>query len=117
MALIKRESFDFIIQSFHTCDRLDYMNGDFFKGKSKEESYKRYFENIYTCIESFDDYDVIGHLDFIIRYAPYKERSIAYRDYKNIIDDILKLLIKKKQRHRVKYVWSAVWIEYVSSPS
>lgn len=93
--LVAVEKFDFIINSLHACDGLDYMNGDFFRGKSKDESYNRYFESLLECVETFDTYDVIGHLDFIIRYAPYKERLLAYSQYKQIIDKILSVLIYK----------------------
>ena len=40
-----------------------------------------------------DCFDVYGHLDYVVRYSP--EKSYDPLDYREMIDEILKLLIKK----------------------
>lgn len=87
--------FDFIIASSHVVDRLDLYNGDFFKGKSKKEAYRRYFEDVFENIKLHNNFNVYGHLDYVNRYGDYKDKTLNYEDYKDIIDSILKLLIDK----------------------
>lgn len=91
----KAKEFDFIIASTHVVDRLDLCNGDFFKGKTKKEAYYRYFEDVYDNIKIHNNFNVYGHLDYISRYGNYKDKTLEYKDYKEIIDMILKLLIEK----------------------
>lgn len=87
--------FDFIISSTHVVDRMDLYNGDFFEGKSKEEAYRRYFEDVFDNIKIHDRFDVYGHLDYVNRYGEYSDKTLDYNLYSDIIDEILKLLIKK----------------------
>ena len=41
-----------------------------------------------------DCFDVYGHIDYIVRYAPNQRENYSILDYKDIIDEILKLLIQ-----------------------
>ena len=43
--------------------------------------------------ECHDDYDVLGHLDYIVRVAPSKDKNYSYDKYKDAIDPILELLV------------------------
>ncbi|CAH2213007.1 histidinol-phosphatase HisJ family protein [Tepidibacter aestuarii] len=92
---IKSYPFDFVICSMHSCDGLDLYNGDFFKGKTQRQSYMNYFESIKRCIENYDNYDVYGHLDYIVRYGNFDNKELKYEDFKKIIDEILGLIIEK----------------------
>ncbi|PAB57878.1 histidinol-phosphatase HisJ family protein [Anaeromicrobium sediminis] len=95
--LLNNYPFDFVIASLHTCDGNDFYRGDFFKGRTKEESYRKYFEGLLHLVKNYDNYDVLGHFDFIIRYVPYEEKKINYEDFKDIIDEILMEVIKKNK--------------------
>ena len=90
---IDNNPFEFIICSLHSLEGEDFYFGDFFKGRTKEESYMIYFEGLKQCIEEFNNFDVLGHMDFICRYGNYLDKSLEYIDYKDIIDEILNLLI------------------------
>ncbi len=94
--LVDKGKFDFVIASIHTCDRKDLYNGDFFIDKSPKESYSKYFEELLKCVKAFDSFNVVGHLNIIIRYneAVAKENI---RDYYNIIEEIFKTLINKNK--------------------
>lgn len=92
---IKSYPFDFVICSIHSCDGLDFYNGDFFKGKTQRESYISYFKTIKKSIEDFTAFDVYGHLDAVVRYGGFINKKIDYFNFKEIIDDILTLIIKK----------------------
>jgi histidinol-phosphatase (PHP family) len=91
--LLNNHPFDFVILSIHYVDGLDLGNGDFFKNKTPYESYKRYYEEVLSAVKNCDNFDVLGHIDYIIRYV--NQTAYHYEDYKEIIDEILKELIKK----------------------
>lgn len=91
--LLNQFPFDFVICSTHVADRSDFVNGDFFKGKTQKNAYLRYFENVYEAVNSFNNYDVYGHLDFIIRYGNYENKLLSYLDFKEMIDGILRKII------------------------
>jgi histidinol-phosphatase (PHP family) len=92
--LLSNYPFDFIICSTHVADRLDLYNGDFFKGKEQKNAYLRYFEVVLDCVKAYQNYDVFGHLDYIVRYGNYPCKQLSYYDYKDIVDSILKTLIE-----------------------
>ena len=90
--LLTTHSFDFVILSIHYVDNLDLGNGDFFKKKTPYESYKRYYEVVLDAVKTCDNFDVLGHIDYIIRYGD--KDAYHYEDYKDIIDEILKTVIE-----------------------
>lgn len=91
----KSHEFDFIIGSSHVCHGQDPYYPDFFQGRSEEEAYREYFESILENIKKFSNFDVYGHLDYVVRYGPNKDRDYSYEKYKDIFDEILKLLLDK----------------------
>ena len=91
--LLNSHPFDFVICSIHAWNGIELDTGDLFKGKTQEEGYREYFENLKYCVENFDNYDVYGHLDFIVRYGNFENKTLRYEDYKDIIDEILKIII------------------------
>lgn len=96
--VLRSKELDFIIGSTHCVGGRELDKGDFFFGKTKAESHKMYFDEVYQNIRSFDGFSVCGHLDFIKRYGKeYFEdyKVIDYEEHREIIDKILKTLIKK----------------------
>ncbi len=91
--LLNSHPFDFVICSIHAWNGIELDTGDLFKGKTQEEGYREYFENLKYCVENFDNCDVYGHLDFIVRYGNFENKILKYEDYKDIIDEILKIII------------------------
>ncbi len=96
-ALIQENTFDLVIASCHVLDGEDPYYGRIFKGHDESEVFRSYFESILENISLFDDFDVLGHLDYIVRYSPEKDKNYSYEKYSAIIDDILKNLISKKK--------------------
>lgn len=90
---VSSHSFDFIIGSVHGAHKKDLFTGDFMTGKDKYTSYKQYLEEILLCISNFHDFSVLGHLDLIRRYGFYEDNSIAYIEYKDIVDQIFNTLV------------------------
>jgi histidinol-phosphatase (PHP family) len=81
--------FDFIIASTHVVDKLDPYFGTFYLNKTKEEAYSRYLESILYNVTNYDNYNVYGHLDYIIRYGDYEDKKLYYYNYSELIDKIL----------------------------
>jgi histidinol-phosphatase (PHP family) len=93
--LLDRYPFDFVIGSTHFINRTDPAYPSYFIGKKEEDVYLHYFETTLDNVKALDDYDVIGHLDYIVRYGPNKNKYYSYRAYSSIIDEILKTVIEK----------------------
>ncbi len=72
--IINGYPFDFIIGSVHEINGVAVSQKAFFQGKSKLQVYQQYYSAILDCIQQFDHFDVIGHLDYCKRYnpAPYQ---------------------------------------------
>lgn len=91
----KSYDFDFIIASSHLCNRRDPYYPDFYKGRSDEEAYREYFASILENLKAFENFDVYGHLDYVVRYGSFKDNNYCYDMYKDIFDRILETLIEK----------------------
>lgn len=87
--------FDFVIGSSHIVDGIDPYFPEFYEGRTEEEAYRRYFESILENLAAFSDIDVYGHLDYVVRYGPNKNRFYSYEKYRELIDPILKTLIER----------------------
>lgn len=85
--------FDFVICSMHVCCNMDLYNEEFFRGKTQKNSYEIYFNEVLKSVENYNNFDVYGHLDYIIRYGSFKNKVMNYFEYKDIIDLILKRII------------------------
>ena len=68
--LLNKYPFDFVIGSVHGIDGIEVHTPPFYQGKSKEEAYQKYYETILHFIEHYNNFDVIGHLDYCKRYMP-----------------------------------------------
>jgi len=93
----KSYDFDFIIGSSHVCHGKDPYYPSFFEGRSEEEAYREYFVSILENIKKFQNFDVYGHLDYVVRYGPSKDENYCYEKYRDVIDPILELLLEKEK--------------------
>ena len=46
-------------------------------------------------IKKFKNFDVYGHLDYVVRYGPNRDADYTYAKYRDLLDSILKLLIEE----------------------
>lgn len=91
----KSYDFDFIIGSSHLCNKMDPYYPSFYEGRTEEEAYGEYFSSIIDNLKVFDNFDVYGHLDYVVRYGPEQDKNYSYNQYKDILDQVLMLLIEK----------------------
>ena len=89
-----RYPFDFVIGSSHVVHGIDPYYPNYYEGKTEDEAYREYFESILENIATDADYDVYGHLDYVVRYGPNKNKYYSYEKYADIIDEILRQLIR-----------------------
>jgi len=92
--LIHQVQFDFIIMSVHSVLDQDLYHGELFSSLSQTEAYEAYFKTVLQMVKTTTDYDVIGHLDYIIRYGHFKDKDYDFNHFKPIIDEILSIIIK-----------------------
>ncbi len=86
---------DFIVNSVHSTKKGDYYFGDPFIGKEKAAAYGEYFELVLKSLDAPYPYDIVGHLGYCSRYAPYPDKKIRYCDFPKEIDAILLKIIEK----------------------
>lgn len=84
--------FDFVIGSVHSVLEHDVAL-DFFQKHSDPEGYKIYFEEMLQDVQKTKSYDVLGHLDYIVRYSNQGSKGFDLNDYMDIIEEILKQVI------------------------
>lgn len=90
---VKSYDFDFVIGSSHICNKKDPYFPQFYEGRSEEEAYREYFSSILDNLKVFHNFDVYGHLDYVVRYGPNRDKDYSYEKYKDILDLILMRLI------------------------
>jgi len=91
---VKENDFDFVIASIHLVDRKDPFYDGFWDSDTVQNIFKRYFETTLENLKLFNDYNVLGHLDYLARYAPKGDTTYSYERFKEQIDAILEYLVK-----------------------
>jgi histidinol-phosphatase (PHP family) len=92
---IETHPFDYVIASVHLADGLDPYDAEYFEGRTKEESLRRYYQAVLDLIQEYDAFDTLGHLDYVRRSCPY---PIGPEDDAiELIDEILRVLIQKNK--------------------
>ena len=66
--------FDFVIGSSHLINGQDPYYPEFFQGKQETDCYRSYFQSVLDNLKAFSGMDVYGHLDYVVRYGPNKDR-------------------------------------------
>ncbi|MBQ2875207.1 MAG: histidinol-phosphatase HisJ family protein [Bacteroidales bacterium] len=91
--VLDSNSFDQVLASVHYIQQTDPYYGGYYEGKDWKQAYGGYLETIYKEMTWLGDFDIMGHYDYIVRYAPYPVTSIRYRDFSDIFDEMFRYLI------------------------
>lgn len=97
LMFIRKQEYDFIIASAHICHGRDPYYPSFFEGRTSWAAYEEYFSAILEDIKAFENYDVFGHLDYVVRYGKDKNKNYTYAQHADLIDEILRLLIENEK--------------------
>ena len=89
--------YDFIIASQHVVGGKDPYYASFFEGKDEKQALREYFTEYHENIKKFHNFDVLGHLDYLVRYFPSGNHEYNYSEYGDIIDEIFKELIENEK--------------------
>lgn len=95
--VIAENNFDFVIGSTHVVKQVDIYFPTYYEGRSEDDCYKEYFEETLKNAQSNVDFDVYGHLDYVIRYGPNKNKYYSYEKFADVIDEILRTLISREK--------------------
>lgn len=90
---VKAYDFDFIIASTHICNGRDPYQPEFYQGRSDIVAYREFFEATLVNVKKFTNFDVVGHLDYAVRYGPNKDQNYKFVDYSDILDELLTVLV------------------------
>ena len=93
----RAHEYDFIIASSHLCHGMDPYYREFFEGRSEDAAHQEYFESILENMKAFTNFDIYGHLDYVVRYGPNRDNDYSYAKHADIIDEILKWLIENEK--------------------
>ena len=93
---LAQADFDLIIGSIHLVDDLDIYYPEFYADKDKTTAYKKYFAQM-AEEAAVADFDVLGHIDYICRAAPYDNPEIDYATFADDIDEVLKIIVDREK--------------------
>ena len=85
--------FDFVIGSSHVVHGIAPYYPHYYDGRSEDEAYLEYFESILENLHTNVDFDVYGHLDYVVRYGKTKDAEYSYQKYQDVIDPVLEKII------------------------
>ncbi len=91
--LISHYPLDSIIASLHN---LEFRDVYWFKELYEREKlavYALYLDGLRKMVEDMDYANVLGHFDYISRYAQYPEKKMYYRDLADEFDELFRVMI------------------------
>ena len=106
LTLTKTYPFDFVIGSTHLVENMDPYYPEYWEAFGEEKGILRYYETTLENIKAGFDFDVYGHIDYILRYCPAVKTAVKKQislepvftktmsEYAEILREILSLLIQ-----------------------
>ena len=95
-AFLAQKPLDFVIGSVHYVGGYDPYYEAFWNGKTMEEAFEGYLEQSLACVKVHDQFDVLGHLNYVCKSAHNPTHlPLRYEDYSDICDEIMKILVGK----------------------
>ena len=92
-AFVTRAPFDLVIGSVHLLRGIDIYEKECFEGRENDEIYREYFRTMAEMIACHDFIDVLGHIDYIARTAPYENPELSYGAFADEIDAVLRTAV------------------------
>lgn len=91
--LMAQYPFDFVIGSLHLIHGKDPYYIELFEGQTDQEIYREAFRETLHNLQIIDSFDVLGHVDYAVRYGRKQAEGYSYRTYADEIDAILEKVI------------------------
>jgi len=93
-AFTGKYDFDMVIGSVHCINGQDPFYGTFFEGKTAFEAYHEAFQYTLENLKSNTDFDILGHIDYVVRYGNYGKNAYSYELFRDDLDAILTEVIE-----------------------
>jgi histidinol-phosphatase (PHP family) len=95
--VVNNYPFDYIIGSIHVAEGEDIFNSKFYEGKTKKEAFEKYFSSMVDCVKKYNFIDSLGHIDYISRYATFKDNEIHYNEFHEYINEVLTAIVNNEK--------------------
>ena len=86
---------DYVINSVHTCQGLDCYFASYCDGRSKAFAYNAYLYRVLESLDAAYAYDIVAHIGYCSRNATYPDPKLRYADFADVLDEILRRIIRK----------------------
>ena len=86
---------DFVLGACHNIDGINVSKGHYCHGKERQAAYHGYIQELYSFVQSSPHFDVLAHLDLVRRCPNYENRSLAYPEFADELDALLRLVIER----------------------
>lgn len=93
--IVKHYPFDYVIGSLHKMDDVD-LKFYHYQELDCRKLLRRYLEDV-LLIARQGDFDCLGHLDLIKRYAAEQRVSIRAEDEEELVREILRTLVRREK--------------------
>ncbi len=95
--LARAHEYDFIIGSIHLVNGVDTYWPSFFEGRTLNECMDEYYRAMLKNIKQFNNFDVLGHIDYIVRTLPKEIGEYNPLNYLDYTDEIFDFLIENEK--------------------
>lgn len=90
---VAQAPFDLVIGSIHLLEHHDLYYPDYYQTRPQAQVYADYYTTMAQQVRRCAFCDVLGHIDYICRYAPYDNPEIQYATHRELIDDVLQAVV------------------------
>ncbi len=91
-----QRDYDFVIGSVHCVDGMDIYYPDYWEDTTPHRAQERYLQEVLTCVQNHDGFDVLGHLTYITKLKRHPtHRPMDLDTYLCLVDEIFTCLIQK----------------------
>lgn len=101
--LINQEDFDLINMSIHDNGEVDYYLKDDYHRIGIKNMLDIYFKNAIDGVETFDNYDVLSHIDYGFKTAYTLDNTLKIEDYEHYLKVIFENVVKKDKVLEINY--------------
>lgn len=90
---VKSAPFDQVIGSVHILNGVDLYPPEIYSMRKKKELYSDYLMSMAHLVYHYQFIHILGHIDYICRYATYDDPRLLYEDFSDEIDEVIRALI------------------------
>lgn len=91
--MVKQHPYDFVIGSVHLVNGEDPYYKNWWEQYEDGQMYQKTFEETVCSLKQIEDFDVLGHIDYIVRYGRWQAEAYSYERFRDVLDEILKRVI------------------------